>query len=145
MKRKLTALTLCGVMLCSAALPSAAVSRDYTPVLYSAQSETALPDSVLYFGGIDDIIRDKDGNISQLRMTSEKYGEYVMNISSDTLWIDDGRHIKDNPSTLNEGESVYIFHSPVSTKSLPPQSSAIAVVRNTPIGLQRRRSGQADG
>ena len=133
MKRKLTALTLCGVMLCSAALPSAAVSRDYTPVLYSAQSETALPDSVLYFGGIDDIIRDKDGNISQLRMTSEKYGEYVMNISSDTLWIDDGRHIKDNPSTLNEGESVYIFHSPVSTKSLPPQSSAIAVLRNTPM------------
>lgn len=56
MKRKFTALTLCGVMLCSAALPSAAVSRDYTPVLYSAQSETALPDSVLYFGGIDDII-----------------------------------------------------------------------------------------
>ena len=30
------------------------------------------------------------------------------------------------------GESVYVFHSPISTRSLPPQSAAYAVVRNIP-------------
>ena len=33
---------------------------------------------------------------------------------------------------MKEGEGIYVFHSPVETASLPPQSPAYAVVRNVP-------------
>lgn len=55
-----------------------------------------------------------------------------MNISSDTVWIDSGNRTASDPADLKEGESVYVFHSPISTRSLPPQSAAYAVVRNIP-------------
>lgn len=62
-----------------------------------------------------------------------RYGEYVMNITEQTVWIDSGRHAASDPTDLQEGESVYVFHSSVETRSLPPQSAAFAVVRNIPM------------
>lgn len=135
MKKKLTVLVLTGALACTMALP--AMAADVTAVPISAPVSTeelaALPDSVLYYGTVQEIRKDADGSITQLRMTSERYGEYVMNLSEETVWIDSGKQTASDPSTLQEGESLYVFHSTIATYSLPPQSPAFAVVRNIPM------------
>ena len=133
MKRTLSALVVSGALLCAAALPAMAAEP-----AAGSQNETALvqeetmPDSVLYYGQVLAIDREEDGTITRLHLTSEAQGDYVMNISSSTVWIDSGSYAASDPSTLEVGESVYVHHSPVSTRSLPPQSAAYAVVRNFP-------------
>ena len=133
MKRTLSALVVSGALLCAAALPAMAAEP-----AAGSQNETALvqeetmPDSVLYYGQVLAIDREEDGTVTRLHLTSEAQGDYVMNISSGTVWIDSGSYAASDPSTLEVGESVYVHHSPVSTRSLPPQSAAYAVVRNFP-------------
>ena len=133
MKRTVTALTLCGALLCSG-VPAMAAAP--SPVLTAAengsQTPQELPDSVLYYGSVQKIIADEDGTVTALWMDSDRYGEYVMNISPKTAWIDSGNRTAGDPATLDEGERLYVFHSPVSTLSLPPQSAAFAIVRNIP-------------
>lgn len=79
-----------------------------------------MSDSELYYGQVQEIGRDEAGTITSLLLTSERYGEYVMNISGETVWIDSGERTASDPATLQVGESVYVYHSPVSTRSLPP-------------------------
>ena len=133
MKRTLSALLVSSALLCAAVLPAAAAEpADPAQADTAATQEETLPDSVSYYGQIQEIGRDEQGTITRLRLTSEVYGEYVMNISSSTVWIDSGNYSASDPSDLEVGESVYVYHSPVSTRSLPPQSAAYAVVRNFP-------------
>ena len=133
MKRTLSALVVSGALLCAAALPAMAAEP-----AAGSQNETALvqeetmPDSVLYYGQVLAIDREEDGTVTRLHLTSEAQGDYVMNISSSTVWIDSGSYAASAPADLEVGESVYVHHSPVSTRSLPPQSAAYAVVRNFP-------------
>ena len=133
MKRTLSALVVSGALLCAAALPAMAAEP-----AAGSQNETALvqeetmPDSVLYYGQVLAIDREEDGTVTRLHLTSEAQGDYVMNISSSTVWIDSGSYAASDPADLEVGESVYVHHSPVSTRSLPPQSAAYAVVRNFP-------------
>lgn len=140
MKKTILILILCVAVLCvcifamTASSKPAPVSPATAP---TAPAETVaapqeLPHSVLYYGRIQTIVTDESGTVTQLHLTSERYGEYVMNISEETLWIDSGNRTSDDPSDLSIDEGVYIFHSPVSTRSLPPQSAAFAVVRNIP-------------
>lgn len=91
-----------------------------------------LPDSMLYFGTVEEIVLDEKGDMSSLWLSSERYGEYVMILSDETVWIDSGAKTASNKSDLTVGESVYVFHSAISTLSMPPQSGAFAVVRNVP-------------
>lgn len=133
MKRTLSALLVSSALLCAAALPAmAAEPTDLTQTGPAVMQDETLPDSELYYGQVKEIGRDEAGNITSLWLTSERYGEYIMNISSETVWIDSGEHTASDPSTLEVGESIYVYHSPVSTRSLPPQSPAFAVVRNIP-------------
>lgn len=134
MNKRLPVLILTGVLASALAIPAMAAdtTAPVTPVPISAEQTVSMPDSVLYYGKIEEIVRGEDGAAKQLWMSSERYGEYVMNLSDETLWIDSGNHAKDDPSDLKEGESLYVFHSAVATASLPPQSFAIAVVRNIP-------------
>ena len=133
MKRTLSALLVSGALLCAAALPAmAAESAGAAQTDSALTQEETMPDSVSYYGQVQEIARDENGTITSLWLTSERYGEYVMNISPETVWIDSGNYSASDPSTLEVGESVYVYHSPVSTRSLPPQSAAYAVVRNFP-------------
>lgn len=91
-----------------------------------------LPHSELYYGTVTAIGRDEAGAPVRLTLTSVAYGDYVMNLSADTVWVDCAAQTASDPASLEEGESVYVFHSPASTRSLPPQSAAYAVVRNIP-------------
>ncbi len=134
MKKMLMSLVLSGALACSLALPAAAVQktdgvRSETP---AAEESATLPDSVLYYGKAETVSRGENGEISALHMSSDQYGEYVMLLSEDTVWIDSGNRTAGDPSDLEEGEGLYVFHSPVSTRSMPPQSAAFAIVRNVP-------------
>ncbi len=137
MNRKLTALFLSGALSCVLTLPVMGVGTTVVPaaVPITTVEEAALPDSVLYYGRVNSILRDEDEAIVQLHMTSERYGEYVMNINEETVWIDSGNRTAIDPSAIHEGDGIYVFHSSVATKSMPPQSAAYAVVTNIPMDV----------
>lgn len=124
MSKKLMALILAGALICAPLFSVQAAE--------AAENTTPLPDSVLYYGKVETILRDEDGGMTALRMSSERYGEYVMRLSEETVWIDSGNRTASDPADLAEGEGLYVFHSPISTRSMPPQSAAFAVVRNVP-------------
>lgn len=132
MKRTLSALMLSGALLCALSVPALAAEPAAPQTDTSLTQEETLPDSVLYYGTVTEVVRDEAGTVSRLALSSERYGDYVMNLSADTVWVDAGKRAASDPSDLEAGEAVYVFHSPVSTRSLPPQSAAYAVVRNMP-------------
>lgn len=125
MKQKLTVLMLSAAILCAVAVPAMAGAP-------TVQSEQSLPQSVLYYGQVREIGRDSQGEVVRLELDSESYGAYSMLISPETVWIDAGGRAASGSADLNEGEDVYLFHSPIAALSLPPQSTAFAVVRNIP-------------
>lgn len=135
MKKKLLALFLCSVLAVTAAAPVFAAENRGTLLTAASGEETAPADSVLYYGAVKEILRGEDGQITGLLMESERYGEYIFNVSAETVWVDDGNRQADDPGDLQVGEGLYVFHSPASTMSLPPQSAAFAVVRNTPMDI----------
>lgn len=132
MNRKLASLALSGALLCSMGTPSLAADASRA----SGQTETkqvqTLPASQLYYGEVKAVLTEADGTVTGLYMDSDRSGEYVMKISEETFWIDSGERVPGDPSDLAVGERLYVFHSTVSTRSLPPQSAAFAVVRNIP-------------
>lgn len=137
MSKKLTVLALAGALACAMALPAMAAGTAATPISapIAAEETLPMPDSVLYYGTVQQIVKDEEGHITQLRMTSDRYGERTMNITEQTVWIDSGRRTVSDPADLREDERLYVFHSSVETRSLPPQSAAFAVVRNIPMDV----------
>ena len=135
MNKKIPALVLTGALACALAVPAFAADVSIMPISapVSTGEVALLPDSVLYYGTVKEIGTNENGERTWLRMSSERYGEYVMNLSADTVWIDSGRCTASDPSDLQVGEGIYVFHSPVETRSLPPQTEAFAVVRNVPM------------
>ena len=91
-----------------------------------------MPASATYFGTVESIEKDEEGNVVSISLTSEENGDYVMNVTDNTVWVDAVEKVKDSQEDLTEGETIYVYHSPVSTRSLPPQSEAFAVVLNVP-------------
>lgn len=136
MKKKFAALLLGGLMLCTLGVQALAAGDPIKAVPISAdlggENAQILPDSCLYYGQVKAIRTDEDGTVTALHMDSERSGEYVMNVSDKTFWIDSGARTPADPADVAVGEGLYVFHSPVSTRSMPPQSAAFAVVRNVP-------------
>lgn len=126
MKRKWISLALGGALFCMLGVPALAAEEET-----SQQPVQTLPDSVLYYGEVKDVLTAEDGTLTGLHMDSEQSGEFVMRVNEDTYWIDSGKQTA-STACAAEGERLYVFHSPVSTRSLPPQSNAFAVVRNIP-------------
>lgn len=91
-----------------------------------------MPASETYFGTVESIEKDEKGNVISISLTSEENGDYVMNVTENTVWIDAVEKVKASQEDLTDGDTIYVYHSPVSTRSLPPQSEAFAVVLNVP-------------
>lgn len=91
-----------------------------------------MPASETYFGTVASIEKDEEGNVISISLTSEENGDYVMNVTDNTVWVDAVEKVKASQEDLTDGETIYVCHSPVSTRSLPPQSEAFAVVLNVP-------------
>ncbi len=129
MKKKAALLALAAAAACALALPALAAAPD-APAEIKAP---ALPASVLYQGTVEQVVRE-DGEIVRLRMTSDSCGDYVMNISDRTFWVDSARRAAFDPDEIEAGDSLSVYHSPMATFSLPPQSAAYAVVRRMERG-----------
>lgn len=136
MKRNVISGVLAAVLSISLAVPAMAADNVAPEAKQSQTSSSAenkvAPHSVLYYGKVAEIGKDEKGTINRLVMESEAYGDYVMMLSKDVVWIDSGNQSVSDPATLKVGEGIYVFHSPVSASSEPPQSSALAIVRNIP-------------
>lgn len=91
-----------------------------------------MPASETYFGTVASIEKDEEGNVISISLASEENGDYVMNVTDNTVWVDAVEKAKASQEDLTEGETIYVYHSPISTRSLPPQSEAFAVVLNVP-------------
>ena len=101
-----------------------------------AQTEETLPplpDSVLYYGTVLEVIRDEEGKLSKLSMESPRDGAYVMNLGEPTLYVDSGEHKAFDPETLQKDDRIYVFHSPMVARSLPPQAAAFLIEKNIPM------------
>ena len=131
--KKLLALLLCGALAASAAAP--VFAAESVTCRTAVAKEEAIPDSALYYGRVKAIDRSEDGTVTRLLMESDRHGEYVFSVSADTVWVDDGGRSADDSGDLEVGEGLYIFHSLAETRSLPPQSAAFAIVRNTPMDV----------
>lgn len=142
-----------GMTACSSTKNEVVTSEPETPVVTSTPEETKepiaaetpetsegeetedveeMPASETYFGTVESIEKDEEGNVISISLTSEENGDYVMNVSDNTVWVDAVEKVKASQEDLTEGETIYVYHSPVSTRSLPPQSEAFAVVLNVP-------------
>lgn len=91
-----------------------------------------MPASETYFGTVSSIEKDEEGNVVSISLNSEENDDYVMNVTDNTVWVDAVEKVKASQEDLTDGETIYVYHSPVSTRSLPPQSEAFAVVLNVP-------------
>lgn len=137
MKSNLKVLTLSSALILSMGMSTFAAEVTTTDLqVPTVTSDTlasqSLADSILYYGQVQSIIKDDNGNITKIKLGSEKYGDYIFNVSEQTYWIDSANHSIIGSNDLQEGEGIYVFHSPISTRSLPPQSAAFAIVRNIP-------------
>ena len=147
--KNFSALLLTGVLACGLSAPAAAghpmhplisprpqepviSARPQTPVI-APQPTPAMADSELYYGEIKGIEKHEDGTLAQLWMASERYGEFVMNLSPKTAYIDSSSHAALDPARLAVGQRGYVYHSAMATRSLPPQAAAFAVVANLPM------------
>ena len=71
MKRTLSALLVSGALLCAAALPAmAAESAGAAQTDSALTQEETMPDSVSYYGQVQEIVRDENGTITSLWLTS---------------------------------------------------------------------------
>ena len=110
-----------------------AASETVTEETKAEETVPPLPDSVLYYGEIKKIRQDDQGVPEKLIMESPRDGAWVMNLGESTAYIDSGKRMAFSPDRLQAGDRVYVFHSPIATRSLPPQSNAFAVVGYIPM------------
>lgn len=130
MKKRMTAIFLSVLMLCGLSIPAAAADE-------TASEPQALPTSVLYYGTVTAVEKDANGNLSSVVMNSETDGERVIHVQQDTAFVDAGSRSAANPTELVvEGASLYVYHSPAMTFSLPPQTSGYVFVGNVPADAQ---------
>lgn len=86
----------------------------------------------LYYGRVVGVNKNTDGSVKFIEMYSDYQKEYIFNISTQTYSIDSGRKIAIPLENIKENEGVYVFYGDVATASIPPQSQALAIVRNIP-------------
>ncbi len=104
-----------------------------TETLSTAETLPALPDAVLYYGEIQKIKNSEDGTPARLVMDSEPYGPYIMNLGEKTCYVDSGKGTALDVGDFQEGDRVYVFHSPTAARSMPPQSTAFVLLKNIPM------------
>lgn len=138
MKKNLTALLLGAALLLATAIPG--LAADPGQPLIAANPDPApiteglMPDSLLYHGQLKAVNKDEAGTVTGLLLNSEQSQDYVMTVSPETVFVDNTTREAFDPAELTVGETLFVYHSPISTKSLPPQSPAFAVVRNPAQG-----------
>lgn len=95
LRKRLAAALLSGVLALALCVPAAA-------------EELPRHDATLYVGRITGIIRDSEGGVARLTITSEAGGTYyTLLISPATVWVDAAGRKMDGGAELKEGERIY--------------------------------------
>lgn len=105
-----------------AAADSVQESVQVTPVNTTATAPQEVRSMLEGLATVESINEDK-----QVTVTIEEQ-TLVLNISSETLWINAETGIPSSIKDIKTGDQIYAFYSAAMTRSLPPQSSAIAIV-----------------
>ena len=135
-KKKVLAMALCCMMLCHMGMQAMATERIVPVSSVESTTATTVPDSVLYYGTVTQVQWDEQKNTASVWMQSERYGEVVMLVNDDTCYVDGGAgRAADADDFLQEGQALYVYHSPVMTNSLPGQTVAYAFVGNMPMDM----------
>ena len=136
MKRNvITALSLTAVLLCGTT--TAFAQEAQAPVAENPSAEApipALPERYLAYGRITDI-RKENGVIKSITAEDVQDQTVIYIVSEDTLCLDSGRGTQMDINDLKVGDGVYFYHSPAMTMSIPPQTSAEAIVGNMPMDV----------
>ena len=136
-KKKVLAMALCCMMLCHMGMQAMATERIVPVSSVESTTATTVPDSVLYYGTVTQVQWDEQKNTASVWMQSERYGEVVMLVNDDTCYVDGGAgRAADADDFLQEGQALYVYHSPVMTNSLPGQTVAYAFVGNMPMDTE---------
>lgn len=90
----------------------------------------SLPTAVSHFGVVREIITE-DGKVSAIIIKENGLDQdRRFNISEETVVIDNESSIAESLTSIKEGDKIAVYASPISTFSLPPQSSAFVILTN---------------
>lgn len=103
-----------------------------TPKLNSVDSTTATAQKEVRatLEGLATVEQINEGKQLTVKVAQQTI---VLNIGEETFFIDAKTGVPSHMKDLKVGESVYVYYSAAMTRSLPPQSSAVAVV----TGIQK--------
>ena len=78
--------------------------------------------SETYFGTVASIEKDEEGNVVSVSLTSEENGDYVMNVTDNTVWVDAVEKVKASQEDLAEGDTIYVYPVSYTHLTLPTTS-----------------------
>ena len=127
--KKILAVLLCGALLLVGGLPVLAQESSQGPM----EPAAGLQDP--YVIGREAVVQSaellENGNARILVETTEETPqEILLNVSEATVLMDNQTALPVGPEALTEGETIVVYHSPAMTRSLPPQTQAIAILVN---------------
>lgn len=136
MKRKILSLLFALALLTGLTIPAQAVE---TPTALSFS--TYLTNACLFSGTIQEVIRDEDGALKQLRMEAfgvdaiqtvapDGGGACMVNVYYDTIYVDDASGTPFDPDDLKKGETVTIASTGEFYGTKPVGTVALAVLRH---------------
>jgi hypothetical protein len=89
-----------------------------------------LPTAVSYSGVVNEVITEDD-KIKAIIITEDGLNtDRRFNISEGTVVIDNESAVAENLASIKKGDKIAVHASPISTFSIPPQSSAYVILTN---------------
>ncbi len=136
--KKLISTALIGIMVCGLALPAFGEEPAKTPFISPApisaeqKEETAMiqknPCYINTFGILKEV--DWEHNRFTVQQNTDPEQTIVFHVSDDFLLLNNEDGMPLAKEDLKEGLRIMVSHSPIMTKSLPPQSAAFLAVGN---------------
>ncbi|WP_010680985.1 copper amine oxidase N-terminal domain-containing protein [Acetivibrio cellulolyticus] len=127
-KKLISIAVMSAVILCWS---SAFATDDIVPIMDNPVAEAEkLPTTVSYSGNVSEVLTE-DANLSAIVITEDgQNSDRRFNISEDTVVIDNELAVAQNITSIKKGDKITVYASPISTFSLPPQSSAYVILTN---------------
>lgn len=131
---KKTAAVLAGVTLLGMnTLPALAVEGDINAPTAAPEEQQVAPYAMGGWATIKELPGQQNENqmlVSIQNPGEEQPWELVLNLSEQTIFLDNETGVPVTQDTLKEGQAVYVYYSMAMTRSLPPQSAGYAVLTN---------------
>lgn len=127
--KKLISIALISILLISV---SSAYANDSTlltmedPVVVAEK----LPMAVSYFGVVSEVITEDTKVVAIIITEDGLNSERRFNILEETVVIDNESYFAENLTSIKKDDKITVYASPISTFSIPPQSSAYVILTN---------------